>query len=61
MDALARKVHLQAYAMDTRLWLEYIETTANWADGVSRNGTTDAWALRHGFQLSRATLPQLLA
>ena len=51
MDALARKVHLQTYAMDTRLWLEYVEATANWADGVSRDVVDNAWALQNHFTL----------
>ena len=35
--------------MGSRIWFEYIESDSNWADGISRNGVLDQWALEHGF------------
>ena len=59
MDWLARWVHLQTYHLNVRLWLEYVETDANWADGASRLGAPCDWAALHGFELKQAAWPRL--
>ena len=59
LDALAQQIHLTAYRTDTRLWMEYVETTANWADGVSRRGLECPWAYANGFTVRTVRVPKL--
>ena len=33
---------MQAYALDLRLWIEYIDSRGNWSDGISRDFHTRA-------------------
>ena len=59
LDRLAQQIHLISYEIDVRIWIEYIETDANWADGVSRRGPDCHWARKHGFQVRTVEVPQL--
>ena len=40
LDGLSRWIHVRVYGMDLRIWVEYIEGAANWADGISREGVS---------------------
>lgn len=40
-----------------RIWWEWVESDANWSDGVSRLGLGDPFARRHGFSLSTFVCP----
>ena len=57
LDRSAQVVQVLAASMGARVWFEYIESDANWADGISRNGVFDTWASEHGFPASVVELP----
>ena len=57
LDYLAQRIHLHSYSTDTRIWVEYVESNANWADGTSREGPSCKWAASHGFQVRVVEVP----
>ena len=59
LDYLAQRIHLRAYSIDARLWVEYVETDANWADGVSREGPNCRWASSHDFRVRYVDVPDI--
>ena len=46
-----------SYRFQTNIWLEFVESEANWADGISRLFGEDPFAARHGFQTSECAFP----
>ena len=50
---------LLAY-LQCRTYFEYVESAANVADGLSRDGLKDLWTLRQGWQLQEAVLPNFV-
>ena len=42
--------------LQCRTYFEYVESEANAADGLSRDGLRDLWTLRQGWQLHEAVL-----
>ena len=58
--SLARSVfcvQLIAYKYKFRVWYEFVPSAQNWADGVSRRGAADPWALAHAFPVSQGVVP----
>ena len=57
---VANMVHV-AHAMfrklNSRVWIEWVDTKANPADGLSRSGLLDEWTQRQGWSLSIGSLP----
>ena len=51
LDQMAKIVHLACFAIRTVPYFEYIESKANWADEVSREGTRGTWAPRNAFSV----------
>ena len=39
---------------------EYVESDANWSDGVSRFGVSDDWAVRHAFSILSMDVPAFI-
>ena len=52
--------HLILAKLACRVYFEYIESEANVADGLSRDGLDDAWTQSQNWSLSHATIPPLL-
>ncbi len=50
-------IHLSLAHLRTRIWWEYVQSEANWADGPSRHLESDEWAKLHDFQICRAEIP----
>ena len=50
-------VHLLLAALQVRVWFEYVESAANWSDGVSRELEKDPWAQANGFPVAIAEVP----
>ena len=66
LDQMANLVHLACYAIRSVPYFEYIESKANWADEISREGTQGNWAPRNAFSVKECgvvvellTLPSL--
>ena len=54
--SLARTVqllHLLSYQLHVIFWFEYVPSSQNWADGISRVGCEDPWACKRGFETRR--------
>ncbi len=50
-DRAAAVVALMSAVLETRVWLEYVESDSKWSDGLSRKLDRDAWAKQSGFAL----------
>ena len=49
LDSLARIIHCALFALRTWIYFEWVESEANWSDGISRTGFDDPWHRTHGF------------
>ena len=61
LDLMARFVHVACFALHAAPYFKYVQSNANWADEISREGLTGNWARDNAFTLSSCTFaPQLL-
>ena len=44
-----------AFELRARVWLEWVDSKSNWADGISREFANDEFVLRHKFQVREVT------
>jgi len=51
LDQMAKIIHLACFAIRSVPYFEYIESAANWADEISREGAQGNWAPRHAFSV----------
>ena len=51
VGALAAAANLRAAELGIRIWFEWVDTTSNPADGLSRDGVRDAWTRAQGWQV----------
>ena len=49
LDMLAKMIHIAMFSLRVWIYFEWIESKANWADGISRQGAGDLWLRRHAF------------
>ena len=54
---LSHMAHVLWATLRARVWIEWIDTDANLADGLSRLGLQDPWTLRQRWSLAEADLP----
>jgi hypothetical protein len=66
LDQMAKLVHLACFAIRSVPYFEYVESKANWADEISREGTQGNWAPCNAFSIKECgvvvellTLPNL--
>ena len=66
LDQMAKLVHLACFAIRSVPYFEYVESKANWADEISREGTNGDWAPSNAFSVGKCgvvvellTLPSL--
>ena len=52
LDRMAEILQGAMYALGVWIYFEYIESDANWSDGISRSGLQDKWQSANGFQSS---------
>ena len=57
MDAGMASIHTLAAAVSTRIWFEWVESKANWADEASRLLLAGPWAAANGFRMARRSVP----
>ena len=60
LDSMARAVHAAAYALRAWIYFDWVESAANWSDGISREGLRDAWYRRHRFAPTTCLAPAVL-
>ena len=44
-----------AFELRARVWLEWVDSKSNWADGISREFANDEFVQKHGFQVREVT------
>ena len=49
LDSMSGVVHAMLYALQAQMWSEWIESSANWSDQISRQGSRATWHVQHGF------------
>ena len=49
------------FQLDITIWWEFVESKANWSDGVSRVGSKCPWAAEHGFSVDKVSVLDLPA
>ena len=57
VDRAAAVVSLSAAVLQCRLWYEYVESDANWSDGISRKLEMCPWCREQGFSLRKVEVP----
>ena len=46
-----------AFRLEARIWLEYVDSKSNWADGISREYDQDPFVQQYGVQTRRLRKP----
>ena len=54
---MSQVIHLTLFAYRSWFYWEWIPSKSNWADAISRDGASDTWFRRRGFQLDVAFCP----
>ena len=57
VDATVQIAAVMLLRMESRLWVEWINSDSNPSDGLSRAGLSDEWTMAPGWELSVAQLP----
>ena len=57
VERAAQCVHFLSLKYDFRIWFEFIDSGANWSDGISRELHDDQFAKDHGFRVSTLAVP----
>eukprot|EP00438_Fugacium_kawagutii_P009809 Skav220335 [mRNA] locus=scaffold6168:50559:51230:+ [translate_table: standard] len=57
---LVQQSHLQFQALNSRPWVEWVDSESNPSDGLSRLGLSDEWTRRQPWLLSEHPFPALL-
>jgi len=60
VERAAQIVHFLAYRYDLRIWFEFVESEANWTDGISRDLQQDAFCRDNDFPIEQFALPEKL-
>ena len=54
---MVEAIHLLQAVLNVRVWVEWIDSASNPADGLSRGGLEDGWTQQQGWLLSEGTQP----
>ena len=57
VDHFVQVAHLLWMMLECRVWIEWIDSKSNPADGLSRLGLLDPWTQNQGWELSEAAQP----
>ena len=57
VGAIVNAVHWLLYQADCRAWFEWIDSSSNCSDGLSRDGLKDAWTLAQKWNLKAGEVP----
>jgi hypothetical protein len=58
LSSIACITHLLLASLSCRCYFEWVDSEANLADGLSRDGLEDAWTKSQGWDLQQAQLPE---
>ena len=54
---IANAVHWLLFSANCRPWFEWVDSKSNCSDGLSRDGVTDVWTRKQGWELDIAAVP----
>ena len=57
LDHMALLIHLALFVLRSKVYFEWAESKANWADGISRLGINDPWYQNHDFAVTASEFP----
>ena len=57
LDHVALLIHLALFVLRSWVYFEWVESKANWADGISRLGVNDPWHQEHNFVVTESAFP----
>ena len=60
LDHMALLIHLALFVLRAWVYFEWVESKANWSDGISRDGLKDPWYQRHHFQTAVFDMPYVI-
>jgi len=60
LDQMALLIHTALFTLRAWVYFEWVESKANWSDGISRDGLGDKWHQENHFQASTAVMPHLV-
>ena len=60
LDHMAQIAHSLLFHLHCFAFFEWVPSSSNWSDGVSRNGFRDPWLNRHGFSVHLSSIPVCL-
>ena len=60
LDHMALLIHLALFVLQAWVYFEWVESKANWADGISRLGMHDPWYHKHHFAVTEMVFPHPL-
>ena len=60
LNRIAGAIHSALFALKAWVYFVWVESEANWSDGVSRLGRSCDWAKKHNFALGGIRFPHLL-
>ena len=58
LDSLAEAIRSAMFSLHVWIYFEWVESKANWADAISREGAQDPWCNQHGFKTAPASFPR---
>ena len=57
MEDMVARFWLMAHALQAKVWVEYVDSGANWSDGISRSFAKDAFVIKQGFAVRELQNP----
>lgn len=60
LDRMAQIAHIVLFHLECIAYFELVPSSANWSDGIPRDGLRDAWWRNHNFAVHVSTVPVLL-
>ena len=57
VSTMVQATHLMWMHLGCRVWIEWVDSLSNLADGLSRLGLSDPWTLQQGWQLAESPVP----
>jgi hypothetical protein len=60
LDQMALLIHTALFTLRAWVYFEWVESKANWSDGISREGLKDKWHQENHFQASTSVMPHLV-
>ena len=57
VSAIVNVVQWLLFQVDCRPWFEWVDSSSNCSDGLSRDGLTDKWTIAQSWKLQEGVVP----